>query len=206
MRRFVLSLGVLALAAGGFACSGSSPAGGSGGSNGSGGSAGAGSGGSPAGGSGGAAYTREGACVETALATATTSSYEGTDTFALRDQAGLGVDICQVRFDVARVADAPAGCPGCLWSHQVELSNPVTLIDQNGVCARSDLGFSTAKVNALSGSRISLGFVEEFGGAHASVVLKYSDRTATWEQYSYATWDETSHAFRFENRSGACNY
>jgi hypothetical protein len=208
MRRLVLGFSLLVVTAGGLACSGSSPAGGSGGQpgGGSGGSAGAGTGGSAGAGTGGMPYTMEGACIETAMATATTTTYEGTDTYALRDQGGLGVDICQVKFDVKRVAAAPAGCPGCLWSHQVELSNPMTLTDQNGACAKSDLGFSMTKINSLDGSRISIGFVEEFEGAHASVVLKYSDETATWKRHSYATWDETSHAFRFENRYGACNY
>lgn len=205
-QRFVVGFGALAFAIAGFACSGGSPHSGSGGGTQTGGGGGGGTGGNAGGGTGGASYTREGACIETALATATATTYEGTDTFALRDQAGLGTDICQVKFDVKRVADAPAGCPDCLWSHRVELSNPVTLTNENGACANSDLGFSMAKINALTGSKLSLGFVAEFAGAHASVVLKYSEQTMTWERYSYATWDETSAAFRFENRSGACNY
>ena len=207
MRRLVFGIGLLVFTGGFAACSASSPAGGSGGTpGGSGGSAGAGTGGRGGGGTGGARYTMEGACIETAMATATTTTYEGTATYSLRDQGGLGTDICQVKFDVKRVAAAPAGCPGCLWSHQVELSNPVTLLDQSGVCAQSDLAFTTTKISALAGSKLSIGFVEEFGGAHASVVLKYADQGATWQQHAYATWDETSHAFRFENRFAACNY
>jgi hypothetical protein len=115
------------------------------------------------------------------------------------------VDICVVRFDVARVGDAPGGCEDCRWTHLVEYSNPTLVTDVDGVCANSELGLSAARIAEIEGSQAAYGYVFEYSG-HNSVLLKYDAELDSWDPFGNATWDEETSAFRFDRRDGFCNY
>ena len=134
-------LGALAIAACSSSGGGAHP-GGSGGSNGTGGATagsmggqgggGAGTGGADGGASGGAGggFANAAVCGERGMAVANTTAYDGTAEYYIIGDAGLGSDVCVVRFDVKRTGDAPAGCADptttapCSWSHTVTFSNP----------------------------------------------------------------------------------
>jgi hypothetical protein len=152
-----------------------------------------------------------GVCGQRGEATVDADSFSGFEEFYLIGEEGFGEDICVVRFDVARVGDAPDGCDDpaagvdCLWTHLVELSNPSVVTDEGGVCAGSDLGLDAEAIAALDGSRVAYGFVSEFAG-HNSVLLKYDDGLGRWDAHGNGTWDQGASAFRFDRRDGYCDY
>jgi hypothetical protein len=214
----VVLVGVLA---GGAGCSsgGGSPSG-TGGGSGSGGGGGGGAGTSGAGtagttGSGGGAGTggsflNAGACGERGMATATATTYDGTAEFYIIGEAGLGSDVCVVRYDVKRTGAGPAGCTdpttgaACSWSHQVMFSNMTVVTNMDGACDASDSvppldAAGRAQINAMS---IGRGFSRVAG--HGDSLMKYEG--TMWTVVGRASWDMTSGSFGYDLRTGACNY
>jgi len=219
----LLGAGLLVAASAGAGCSGGG--GGSGGSMGSAGSSGsAGTGGTTGGGGtttcvggtpasagttggGGSGFTTVGVCGQRGEATATATTFDGWEEFFMLSDEGLGAAVCVVRFDLKRVGAAPCGsCTECTWTHQVEYSNPRVMTDTGGVCANSDLALTTAKINAIVGTRLSIGFARELGGAHGSARMKWFDAQQKWDVFGNATWDTTTNLFRYDYRDGFCNY
>jgi hypothetical protein len=188
--------------------SGASSAAGSGG-NGNAGSEGAGKAG--AGGGSSSEYAEVGVCGLRGMGTVSESEFSGYQELYIISEEGFGEDICVVRFDVKRVGAAPDGCDDpagdvdCLWTHMVELSNPMMMTDEGGVCADSELGLDAAAIAKLVGSRFSYGFVSEFAG-HNSVLMKYDDASGKWDADGNANWNAETGAFRFDRRDGFCNY
>jgi hypothetical protein len=173
-------------------------------------SGGAGTGGTDGGAAdGGGGFTETGVCGQRGEATVTATEFAGFEEFYIISEAGFGEDICVVRFDVARVGDAPAGCMDadyeCLWAHTVEFSNPSVVLDEGDVCANSELGLDADAIAEIDGSRASYGFVSEVVG-HANVLLKYDETTATWTAYGNGTYDEADDSFGFDRRDGVCDY
>jgi hypothetical protein len=146
-----------------------------------------------------------GVCGHRGESTVDDSEFEGYEEYFLIGEEGFGDDLCVVRFEVTRVGDAPADCPDCLWSHLVELGNPSTELDTDGVCAKSELGFDTARIAELDGIRIAYGFVPEFAG-HVSVVMKYDEARGAWDAFGSASYDEATSTLKFERRNGICGY
>ena len=174
---------------------------GAGGTDGGGASAGISDGGGADGG-----YANVGVCGRRGQATADATSFSGYEERYLIGEQGFGTDICVVRFDLARVGDAPGGCSDCVWTHLLQYSNPMVATNTGGVCANSDLALDANGLAKLAGSRIAIGFAKQLGGAHGSARMTYNDATATWEVTGNATWNETSTAFKFDYREGICNY
>ena len=220
----LFGVGLLVAASAGAGCSsgGSGGGGGSTGSAGSSGSAGTAgttgsggtttcSGGTPAAagttGGGGSGFTTVGVCGQRGEATATATTFDGWEEFFMLSDEGLGAAVCVVRFDLKRVGPAPCGgCTECTWTQQVEYSNPRVMTDTGGVCANSDLALTTAKINSIVGTKISIGFARELGGAHGSARMKWFDAQQKWDVFGNATWDMTTNLFRYDYRDGFCNY
>ena len=217
--------GMLVAASAGAGCSsgGSGGGGGSTGSAGSSGSAGTSgaagtggttcSGGTPTAGTtggvgtGGSGFTTVGVCGQRGEATATATTFDGWEEFFMLSDEGLGAAVCVVRFDLKRVGPAPCGgCAECTWTQQVEYTNPRVMTDTGGVCANSDLALTTAKINSIVGTRLSIGFARELGGAHGSARMKWFDAQQRWDVFGNATWDMTTNLFRYDYRDGFCNY
>lgn len=190
---------------------GSGPAGGGAGAGGVGGSlpSTAGSGGAQSGGgtsgAGGSAFEDSGVCGARGQSPVDADTFAGYEELYLIGEDGFGTDICVVRFDVTRVGEAPGGCDDCAWTHRVEYSNPQILIDVDGVCASSQLGLSSARIDEIDGSQASYGFVYEYSG-HVSVLMKYDEGTSTWGPNGNATWSEETGELRFDRRDGICGY
>ena len=119
------------------------------GTAGTGGGAGTGAGGTMGGTSGGGtggggSFINAGVCGERGMATVNTTAYDGTAEFYIIGEAGLGVDVCVVRYDVKRMGAAPASCAdpttstACAWSHTVTFSNPTVVTNEGGACDASD--------------------------------------------------------------------
>jgi hypothetical protein len=183
-----------------------------------GGAGGAATGGSPSG-SGGAttatggsaggdasAWPNVGVCGERGSATADATSYDGYEERFIISEEGFGTDVCVVRFDLKRVGDAPAGCTACSWTHLLEYSNPKVVTDTNGVCAKSDLGLASAAIAKIVGTRIAIGYANQYQGAHGSARMKYFEDKKLWDVAGNATWSESSKAFSYTFRDGYCNY
>jgi len=228
-RAWALLVGVLAGAVG---CSsgGSSPGGkGGGGGGASGGTAGGGSAGSGAGGTAtggtsaggtgaggtggggmGGGFLNAGACGERGMGTVSTTDYNGTSEFYIISDAGLGVDVCVVRFDVKRTGAAPAGCvdpttgAACSWSHLVQFSNPTVTTNTNGACDASDSvpQLDAAGIAQINGSSVGRGFSKI--AAHGDSLMKYDG--SKWTVVGRASWDETASTFGYNILTGACNY
>jgi hypothetical protein len=211
---------LFAIVAGGAACSsGSSQPTGTGGAGGGGtaGSAGSGTAGTTggagttgAGGTGGGGFLNAGACGERGMATATATAYDGTAEFYIISEAGLGVDVCVVRFDVKRSGTAPAGCvdpttgTACSWSHQVTFSNPMVVTNTDGACDASDSvpPLDSAGIARINGMSIGRGFSKV--AAHGDSLMKYD--ASKWTVVGRASWDETSGSFGYNILTGSCNY
>jgi hypothetical protein len=169
-------------------------------------------GGTGAGGDSGG-FTNVGVCGERGEGTVDAAeTFEGFWEFYIIGDDGLGDDVCVVRFDAARAGEAPEGCDmfagqqdECLWTHLVELSNPMVMLDEDGVCENSELGLDEAAMMEIEGSQGAYGFVSEYAG-HNSVLLKYEESSETWVPNGNATWDEETGAFRFDRRDGFCDY
>jgi len=216
--RRALWLFISLAAAGGVACSdgGSSPTGtgGSGGSagTGSGGNAGTGSGGTTgSAGSGGSSGTSGGflnaaTCGERGMATVNATSYSGYAEFFIIGEAGLGTDVCAIRFNVARVGAAPAGCTNCNWSHQVQFTNPTVMTNVDGACDANDAipAIDAAGRAALTGSKSSRGFSKITG--HGDELMKYDDATQMWIGVGRGNWDEPTNMLGYNITTGNCSY
>jgi hypothetical protein len=187
-----------------------------GGSSGSGGApSSGGSGGTPStGGSGGLAgavgFSERGVCGQRGESTVLGASFAGFEEFYIIGDRGLGDDVCVVRFDVTRTGDGQAGCADlegnpCSWTHEVTLSNPTVVLDMDGVCANSTVALDESRIAELDGTVASYGFVSEYAG-HNSVLLKYDEPSDSWIPFGNATWDDETGAFRFDNRTGQCQY
>ena len=156
---------------------------------------------------GGSGFTTVGVCGQRGEATATATTFDGWEEFFMLSDEGLGAAVCVVRFDLKRVGAAPCGgCTECTWTQQVEYSNPRVMTDTGGVCANSDLALTTAKINSIVGTRLSIGFARELGGAHGSARMKWFDAQQKWDVFGNATWDTTTNLFRYDYRDGFCNY
>lgn len=196
----------------------------SGGTGGGGGAAGAGgSGGASGAGSGGmggaaandgaddAAAANVGVCGQRGEAMVNATTFTGFEERYVIADEGFGDDICVVRFETARVGDAPEGCDDptadvdCLWTHTVELTAPTIVTDVDGACAKSGFGLDAEAIAALDGSQAAYGFVSEFAG-HNSVLLRYDEAMGDWSPYGNGTWDEEAEMFRFDHRDGLCDY
>ncbi len=152
-----------------------------------------------------AGFDAVGVCGERGEATVDESTYDGYVEYYIIGDEGFGLDICIVRFEVSRVGDAPGGCDDCLWTHLLEYSNPAVLLDEDGVCARSELGLSLERMAEIAGTQVAVGFVREYAG-HNSVLMKYQPETDSWEPNGNASWDDESSASRFDRRNGFCDY
>ena len=215
----IRACGLIAVLAAAVGCSsgGSLPSGtaGTGGSAGSGGGAGTGAGGTTGGTSsggtgGGGAFINAGVCGERRMATATTTAYDGTAEFYIIGEAGLGVDVCVVRYDVKRKSAAPAGCAdpttgtACSWSHTVTFSNPTVVTNEGGACDASDSvpALDAAGRASINGSSVGRGFSGVAG--HGDSLMKYEG--STWTVVGHASWNETSGSLGYDIRTGNCNY
>lgn len=176
------------------------------GGNGAGGASSAGGAGGAGGTSGTSTFPNIGVCGESGDAVADATSYDGHEVRYIIGEQGFGTKICQVQFDLKRVGDAPPCCPGCVWAHLLEYSNPNVLTDTDGVCAQSDLALDAAAIAKIVGSRIAIGFTPHYGGAHGSARLRYFDDTKVWDVTGNANWSETTKAFSYDFREGYCNY
>jgi hypothetical protein len=151
-------------------------------------------------------YTNPGVCGDRGQATADATSFDGYEERFIIGEAGLGSDVCAVRFDLKRVGDGPCGCSFCSWTHLLEYSNPRVMTDTDGVCAKSDLALSPEAIAKLDGTRIAIGFAKQYQGAHGSVRMKYDGCAETWEVDGNATWNESTRAFSYIFRNGTCNF
>lgn len=198
-------------AAGGAGKAGGGAGGGAGSSAAGQGGAGKAGGGAGGGGAGGSAYTEEGVCGQRGRSTVDADSFEGYEEFYIISDKGFGDDICVVRFDVKRVGAGPTGCDDpaadvdCLWTHEIEYSNPSMVTDVNGVCAKSELGLDAEAIAEIDGKRVAYGYVSEYVG-HNSVILQWDEATMMWGPAGNATWNEDDGSFRFDNRDGTCYY
>ena len=222
MRRafaLVISLALALAMAGGIACSSGDSVTGTGGSGGaagatagtggSGGNAGTGSGGTTgAAGSGGTSggFVNAATCGERGMATVNATSYSGYAEFFIIGEAGLGTDVCAIRFNVARIGAAPAGCTNCNWSHQVQFTNPTVMTNVDGACDANDAipAIDAAGRAARTGSKSSRGFSKITG--HGDELMKYDDATQMWIGVGRGNWDEPTNMLGYNITTGNCSY
>lgn len=156
---------------------------------------------------GGSRFSTQAVCGRRGSATGNATTYDGWEEIWMTGDAGLGLDVCVVRYDVKRVGDAPAGCTDCTWTEMVEYSNPRILTNTDSACLNSDLALDMTAINAVVGTRMSIGFVSMYLGAHGSVRKKYNATTMTWDLSGSATWDTTMNdLFKYDERNGYCYY
>jgi hypothetical protein len=136
-------------------------------------------------------FPNAGACNEEGEATASACAYDGHEDLLVVGGDGLGDPVCQIRFTVKRVGNAPAGCrytnhdtgmqTDCVWTQTLEYSNPVVMVDVNGACANSGFGLTTQKIEQLNGCRVAIGYGPGCEDHDGACRMKYSVARATWE-------------------------
>jgi hypothetical protein len=160
----------------------------------------------------GMAFSERGVCGARATGVITAEEFQIKEERYLLSDGGFGPDICVVSFDVKRVGDAPPGCDEnagqqteCLWTHLVQYDNPTVVLDENGVCAKSELGMDADAIAAIEGLQMSYGYVFEYQG-HNSVLMVYDAERGLWAPGTNAGWDEMTGDFLFDERRGPCRY
>lgn len=174
-----------------------------------------------AGGSGGTAsdagtWPNVGVCAVHGEATAEATSFDGWEDRYIVSDSGFGSDAdrpCVIRFDLKRVGPAShaSGCVDtlakpCEWTHLVEYSNPQILADLAGACANSDLGLTPDAVAKIVGTRLEVGYLNQYAGAHGSVRMVYFDSKNAWDVAGNATWTASTKLLSYTFRDGLCNY
>ena len=135
-------------------------------------------------------FTKEAACGEEGEATANACTYDGYEDLIILDNTSFET-VCQIRFTVKRVGNAPAGCrytnfdtgaqADCGWTQTVEYTNPVTMLDVNGACAASSFGLNSAKLQQLTGCRVAIGYAPECGDHDKACRMKYYVSSGKWD-------------------------
>lgn len=151
-------------------------------------------------------FANEAACGERGMATVTESDYDGTAEFYIIGEAGLGVDVCTIRYDVKRVDAASADCSDCKWTHLVEYSNPEVVLNTDGACDASD---SIPQLDSdgraeLDGMRLSRGFSQAAG--HGDQLMKHDEAMDQWIAVGRASFDDASNMLGYDINTGQCNY
>jgi hypothetical protein len=195
----------------GSAASGTTSTGGGSATGGSAANAGAGQG-STSGRGGTDEFVNAAACGERGKANATTTDYEGTAEFFIIGEAGLGVDVCTIRYDVKRVDAGQDGCKdpvsgaACAWSHLVEYSNPTVVLNMDGACDASNSvpQLDAAGREQLDGTRIHRGFSAAAG--HGDSLMKYDEATNEWVAIGRVSWSEASGALEYKINGDMCSY
>jgi hypothetical protein len=158
-------------------------------------------GGSSTGGSGGGSgtFTSKGSCGQKTIATVTETEYSGTEEFYMVSKEVLDEGlrepyVCHIRFDVARVGEAPPGCADldgveCLWTHKVEIKNPTVVVNVDNACEKNDRRWDAAWMAEMDGTQTSLGYVDMYEG-HASTILQDFGPAGApdWEVVGVGTW------------------
>lgn len=205
--------GLVAVVAGAVACSSGGSTGGGGGTGGGSagttGTAGTGAGGSGAGTTGGG-FVNPASCGERGMATANTTTYDGTSQFYIIGDNGLGDEVCTIQFDVKRTGAAPANCidpttnAACSWSHQVTFSNPMVITNTGGACDASDSvpALDAAGIAKINNMAVGRGFSRVAG--HGDSLMKYDG--TKWTVVGHSSWNDTTSVFDYNVITGACNY
>jgi hypothetical protein len=157
-------------------------------------------------------FVNTGTCGERGKANATATAYDGTAELYIVGEGGLGMDVCTIRYDVARVGAGQDGCKdplsgaACAWSHLVEYSNPTVVLNLDGACDASDgvPPLDAAGRAELDGMRISRGFSAAAG--HGDSLMKYDDALQKWIAVGRVSWSEASGNLEYDISSGFCNY
>jgi hypothetical protein len=136
-------------------------------------------------------FPMAGSCAEDGKATASACAYEGYEDFLVIGDAGLGDPVCQIRFTVKRVGNAPSGCKytrhdtgmevACAWTQTLEYSNPVMMVNVNNACANSGFGLNAAKLDKLNGCRVAIGYAPECGDHDSACRMKYRVSLGGWD-------------------------
>lgn len=153
----------------------------------------------------GAAVAGDGICGLRSEADVTEDGYAGWEEYYLIGDEGLGDPLCVIRFRVERVGEAAPGCPDCLWSHRVRRTFEAVVVDEDGVCAGSDLGLDEDALAELDGTEFDYGYVVEYTG-HNDVLMGYDAASETWSARHFARWDDTTALLTFDRRDGFCTY
>lgn len=157
-------------------------------------------------GTGQGAFANPGACGERGTAKVSKTSYEGTAEFYIIGEAGLGTDVCTVRYDVKRIGEGEAGCADCTWTHLVEYSHPTVVLNMDGACDASD---SVPQLDAagratLDGMQLSRGFSP--GAGHGDQLMKYDETMKQWIAVGRAGLSEAEGDLEYELNGDQCNY
>lgn len=153
----------------------------------------------------GAAVGGEGICGLRSEAEVTEDAYVGWEEYYLIGDEGLGEPLCVVRFAIERVDDAPAGCSDCVWTHRVRRTFDEVVLDEDGVCARSELGLDEDSLAELDGTEFDVGYVVEYTG-HNDVLMGYDAASQEWSARQFAHWDDEGGTLTFDRRDGICAY
>ena len=172
--------------------------------------------GGESGGSGGTdpiGFSNTGLCAFAGSGVWQDGSYSGTHDLILVGDQGVGEDLCVVRFDANTVSDPEVACTvissgtqlDCLFGTVVELSNPTTITDVDGVCANSERALDEDEIAAWVGEQFGMGFAPESTG-HGNILVRFDESTMTWTEWASATFDSDTGDLEYRQSDGVCEY
>jgi hypothetical protein len=180
---------------------------------GSGGSGAAGDSGSGGSGSGQQDLSNTGLCAFAGTGVWQDGSYSGTHDLILVGDQGVGEDLCVVRFEANGVAEPEVPCTvissgtqeACSFGTVVELSNPTTVADVDGVCGNSERALGEEGIVARVGERFGMGFARESTG-HGNILVRFDDATMQWNEWASATFEADTGELEYRQSDGVCRY
>ena len=125
-------------------------------------------------------------------ATATASSYAGTEDVVAYEDA-TGDELCRVRVSLASTGTRD-DCEGCAWAYDLVASDPQRVAESGAGC-EGTLGLDDAAIAAMGGVARAYGVNPDYFG-HAAVLFVYGE--LGWNVATFIEWDEESGAFSYE--------
>jgi hypothetical protein len=118
-----------------------------------------------------------------------------------------------VRFDVNTIAEPEVPCAvitsgveePCSFGTIVELSNPMTITEVDGVCANSERALDEAGIAAHVGEQFGMGYAPESTG-HGDILVRFDETRMTWGEWATASFAPDTGELEYRYTDGVCNY
>ena len=151
------------------------------------------------------AYAHLGVCGVSGETTTGVETVSGYEEHYLIGEEGFGETLCRIRYPLLYIGEPDVPCDGCAVSFAVERGEPDVVVNEENVCSTSELGLDDARMAALVGTQVALGYMAEYVG-HANVLMQLDVSTGAWQATAFAAYDETTGILSFDQRDGYCGY
>ncbi|MBN1335389.1 MAG: hypothetical protein JXB39_05465 [Deltaproteobacteria bacterium] len=129
-------------------------------------------------------------------------SWDGTETWYVTADKGMGDDLCLVTWDISSTT-VRTDCLDCDWAFDLVRTDPRVDVDADPGC-EALLGVTPDVLAAIHGSTVTWGYVSEFYG-HAQMLMTWTEADG-WGPAAYASYDESTEVFHYDDQDGYVTY